>query len=129
MVIGVEFIDQFPDAGKPFKTTAPSGEIHVGCVIVPITGADGLAGIPAIEKLLGNEVHPSLFVTETEKAVPAVKFDKLNVVPVPVNELPGVNANVHVPDVGKPLIFALPVVTTHVGLTIEAIVGAVGVVG
>jgi len=34
---------QIPVAGKPLKTTLPVGTVHVGRVIVPTTGAEGLA--------------------------------------------------------------------------------------
>jgi len=33
-----------PNAGKPFNTTLPVATVHVGCVIVPATGAVGVAG-------------------------------------------------------------------------------------
>ena len=34
---------QVPVAGKPLKTTLPVGTTHVGRVIVPTKGAEGLA--------------------------------------------------------------------------------------
>ena len=36
--------DQLPDAGKPLKATLPVAVLHVGCVIVPTVGAEGVAG-------------------------------------------------------------------------------------
>jgi hypothetical protein len=36
-------IVQFPE-GKPFRTTLPVASEQVGCVMVPTTGADGVAG-------------------------------------------------------------------------------------
>ena len=36
-------IVQLP-AGKPLNTTLPVADAHVGCVIVPTTGAVGVAG-------------------------------------------------------------------------------------
>ena len=36
-------IVQFPD-GRPLRTTDPDGARQVGCVIVPATGAVGVAG-------------------------------------------------------------------------------------
>jgi len=33
-----------PVAGKPLNTTLPVATAHVGCVIVPTTGAVGVAG-------------------------------------------------------------------------------------
>ena len=34
---------QVPAAGKPLNTTLPVDKAHMGCVIVPTAGADGLA--------------------------------------------------------------------------------------
>lgn len=34
---------QLPEAGSPLKTTLPVGVIHVGWVMAPTTGAEGLA--------------------------------------------------------------------------------------
>lgn len=41
---GVLVIVQFPDAGRPLNATAPVATVHDGCVMVPITGADGVTG-------------------------------------------------------------------------------------
>jgi hypothetical protein len=41
---GNRVITQVPVDGKPLKTTLPVGTANVGCVIVPITGAEGLRG-------------------------------------------------------------------------------------
>jgi hypothetical protein len=35
---------QVPDDGNPLKSTLPVDTEHVGCVIVPITGAEGVIG-------------------------------------------------------------------------------------
>ena len=32
-----------PDAGKSFSTTLPVGSVQVGCITLPIVGADGIA--------------------------------------------------------------------------------------
>ena len=40
---GVLVSVQVPVAGKLFKTTAPVDTAHVGCVIIPATGAAGAA--------------------------------------------------------------------------------------
>ena len=40
-------IVQLP-AGKLFSTTLPVARIHVGCVIVPIVGTEGVAGCALI---------------------------------------------------------------------------------
>jgi hypothetical protein len=40
---GDRFNVQVPVAGNPFKTTLPVATEHVGCVILPTRGADGIA--------------------------------------------------------------------------------------
>lgn len=35
---------QPPDGGRPLSATLPVATRHVGCVIIPMTGADGVAG-------------------------------------------------------------------------------------
>lgn len=53
---------QFP-AGKPFKTTLPVAVKHVGCVIEPIFGLDGVPGLSMITTSAeAKEVHPAAFV-------------------------------------------------------------------
>lgn len=41
---GVTVIVQVPEAGKPFRITLPVATVHVGWVIVPIVGAEGVTG-------------------------------------------------------------------------------------
>ena len=54
---------QLPD-GSPDKTTLPVGVAHVGCVIVPTTGAVGVTGWALITTLAeAADVHPSELVT------------------------------------------------------------------
>jgi len=54
---------QFPE-GKPFSTTLPVATAHVGCVIVPIVGADGVTSCALITTLADDrEVHPAALVT------------------------------------------------------------------
>lgn len=54
---------QVPD-GKPLNDTEPVANVQVGCVIVPITGAVGVAGCGLICTLPdAGEVHPSELVT------------------------------------------------------------------
>jgi hypothetical protein len=53
-----------PVSDKPFKTTLPVATIHVGCIINPNVGANGVAGSAPMTKLAdGAEVHPSALVT------------------------------------------------------------------
>jgi hypothetical protein len=42
---GLPVTVQFPELGNPLKATLPVGLEHVGCVIVPTTGAVGKAFI------------------------------------------------------------------------------------
>ena len=54
---------QFPD-GKPLNTTLPVGTVQVGWVIVPTTGAVGVAGCALITTFAdAKETHPDEFVT------------------------------------------------------------------
>lgn len=53
---------QFP-AGRPERTTLPVGTPHDGWVIVPTSGADGVAGCALIVTLAeGDETHPDWLV-------------------------------------------------------------------
>ena len=53
-----------PEAGSPLKATVPVAVAQVGCVMVPTTGAVGVAGwaIMAISPEAG-ETHPAALVT------------------------------------------------------------------
>ena len=54
---------QLPD-GNPLKATEPVDKAHVGCVMVPTTGAVGVAGCALITTLAEDEeVHPAALVT------------------------------------------------------------------
>jgi len=54
---------QFPD-GKPLNTTLPVGTVQVGWVIVPTTGAGGVADAALIRTFTeAKDVHPDEFVT------------------------------------------------------------------
>ena len=53
-----------PVAGKPFNITVPVATVHVGCVIVPATGAVGVTGCTLITTLADAlEVQPAALVT------------------------------------------------------------------
>jgi len=62
---GEAVIVQVPVDGNPFKTTDPVDVAQVGCVIVPMTGAEGPPDTELIVALLEDaaEVHPEAFVT------------------------------------------------------------------
>jgi hypothetical protein len=56
-----------PVAGNPFNTTLPVETVHVGCVIVPTAGAEGVAGWAFITIFAdGGEMHPAALVTVYE---------------------------------------------------------------
>ena len=51
-------------AGNPFRTTLPVATVQVGCVIVPMTGADGVTGCGLITAFCdAGETHPEALVT------------------------------------------------------------------
>ena len=54
-------IIQFPE-GNPFNTTLPVETEHVGCVIVPTPGVEGVEAI-ITTLAVGKEVHPAELVT------------------------------------------------------------------
>ena len=53
-----------PEEGRPLNGTLPVGTLHVGCVIVPTTGDEGVTGCELIVTLPDEaEMHPDEFVT------------------------------------------------------------------
>lgn len=61
---GNRVIVQVPPEGKPSNITLPVGIAHVGCVIVPISGAPGVGGCSGITTSdEGSEVQPAELVT------------------------------------------------------------------
>jgi len=53
-----------PGEGRPVSGIVPDANVHVGCEMVPGTGADGVTGWGSIVILLdGRDVHPEEFVT------------------------------------------------------------------
>lgn len=119
-----------PEAGRLFITALPVAIIHVGCVTVPITGADGegIIGFITTEPEEG-EVHPEELVTVNVKVpegIPEITDD----VPVPVVVIPpGDLVTVQVPLEGSPVNSTEPVVTPQAGWVIVPVPGAVGVTG
>ena len=82
-----------------------------GCVTVPATGADGIAGCGLITTLAdATEIHPDALVTE-KLYVPAAKPDTVLLTPVP-EIAPGLIVQV---PAGKPLRSTLPVEDAQVG--------------
>jgi hypothetical protein len=107
---------QEPVDGNPFRNTLPVDTIHVGWVMVPITGAVGTDGC-AIIITFADDPDIQLFALITVKVwVPAGRPDMVVLVPPPIVATPpGVRVRVHVPIEGKPLNTTLPVGTEHVG--------------
>jgi hypothetical protein len=55
---------QVPVAGKPLNTTLPVDKAHVGCVMTPAIGAEGLPGAVLITTSPdAAEIQPNAFVT------------------------------------------------------------------
>lgn len=119
-----------PVEGKLLKTTSPVATAHVGCVITPTAGVEGVAGSALITTLAElPEVQPGALVTVYEY-VPGVIPEMVALVPVPVVvTAPGVLVNVHVPDAGSPFITTEPEGTAHEGCVIVPIFGVNGVDG
>ena len=58
------FIVHVPTKGNPFKMTLPVESMHVGGVIIPIVGAEGVAGCALIITFAeDDEMHPEALVT------------------------------------------------------------------
>ena len=61
---GLRVNDHIPLDGNPLKSTFPVNTVHVGWVMVPTVGADGVTGCALITTLADdNEVHPAALVT------------------------------------------------------------------
>lgn len=121
---------QLPVAGNPLSDMLPVARAHVGCVMVPITGAEGVTGCILITKLLDvPEVQPSELVTVYVYA-PGANPEMVVIIPVPlVVTPPGLRVSVQVPPEGKPFSTTLPVPTEQVGWVMVPITGAAGVTG
>jgi hypothetical protein len=119
-----------PDVGSPLNTTVPVGEVHVGAVMAPGTGAEGGDEGGFITTFPDEtEVHPIEFVT-LKVYVPGA--NPLTVVPVPepVEVIsPGIRVRIHVPEMGSPVSTTLPVVPEHPGCVMVPCTGAAGTAG
>ena len=123
---GVRVNVHVPTEGKPLNTTLPVATAHVGWVIVPTKGADGVAGCALITTSAdAAEAHPTELVT-VKLYVPAVSPETVVFVPLP-DIAPGLI--VQVPTDGKPFNKTLPVGRAHVGWVIVPETGAGGVAG
>jgi len=112
-------------AGNPLSATLPVSTEQVGCVIIPMTGATGVAGNGFTTALTdANEIHPAAFVTVklyvfgTNPAIVVLVVDPV-IPPGLMVQLPA----------GNPLSATLPVATEQVGCVIIPTTGEVGVAG
>src|SRR5665647_1628569 len=112
-------IVQLP-AGKPFNTTVPVADAQVGCVMVPTTGAVGVAGCAFMTTLPdAGEVHPTELVT-VKLYVFAAKPD---IVVLEVDPIIPPGLIVQLPE-GNPLNTTLPVANAQVGCVMVPTTGA-----
>ena len=119
------------EVGKPLNATVDVAVAHVGCVIVPTVGADGVTGWAMITALPeATEVQPEeVNVTVNVYVLPADNPEKFAVAIEPVIVAPpGLAVTVHA-EVGKPLNATVAVGIAHVGCVIVPTVGADGVTG
>jgi hypothetical protein len=62
--LGLRVNVHVPEDGKPLNSTLPVAILHVGCIIVPTTGAVGVAGCASITTLVEEgETQVEAFVT------------------------------------------------------------------
>jgi hypothetical protein len=80
---GVRVRVHVPEEGRPLSTTLPVRIVHVGCVIVPTTGAVGAPGTGLITTGGDDngEVHPAELVT-VQVYVPGARPQTVLLVPV-----------------------------------------------
>ena len=107
---------QVPVEGRPLSTTLPVATVQVGWVMVPTTGAVGLAG-GVLMTTFPDVTETQLKELVTVKVqVPADSPVMVVEVPVPVEVVPpGLRVSVQVPEAGRPLRTTLPVATAQVG--------------
>jgi hypothetical protein len=119
-----------PVAGMFSRRMLPVASPQVGCVMVPMTGANGVSGWGMMTTCSdAGEIHPAALAT-VNVYVPDVTPVTVRVVPVPlIATPPGERVRVHVPVAGSPLIATLPVESAQVGWVIVPITGAEGVSG
>lgn len=125
---GFLVIVQAPD-GKPLNATEPVANVQVGCVIVPTTGAVGVAGCTFTTTFpVADEEQPTEFLTINVYVPAARPLTVVDVLLPVVVTPPGFLVSVHVPD-GNPLNGTEPVATVQVGCIIAPTTGAKGVAG
>jgi len=114
-----------PVDGNELKITLPVATEQVGCDMVPITGAEGVAGCALISTFADKaEVQPAALVTVKEcvpddRPVTIVEEVDPDIEPGLIIQFPA----------GRLLSTTLPVATEHEGCVIAPIIGAEGVSG
>jgi hypothetical protein len=106
-----------PVEGNPDRIALPVAKVHVGGVIVPTKGAEGIAGCAFITTFPdGDETHPVELVTVKVYVAPAGIVGTVVLIPDPdIITFPGLRVNVQAPAAGKPLKTTLPVDIAQVG--------------
>jgi hypothetical protein len=103
---------QLPE-GSPLRAMLPVGVWHVGCVMFPITGADGESGALSTASAEAGDVQPCAVTVKVY--VPAASPVTVVVVPDPSRvRLPGEILSVQLSE-GSPLRATLPVLFWQVG--------------
>ena len=116
------------EAGRPLSATLAVAVPQVGCVIVPIVGADGITGAALTTAPLdATEVQVPLLTVKVE-VVFAVRPVIVPVVAEPVKLPDGLPVTVQLPD-GRPVKATLPVCVKQVGCVTAPGTGADGVTG
>lgn len=117
-------IVQLP-AGRPERTTLPVDKSHVGCVIIPATGAGGVTGCAPITIFEEDaDVQPAELVT-VKLYIPGTSPEMVFEAVLPVIP-PGLIVQL---PAGSPERSTLPVGVVHVGCTGTPGTGAEGVAG
>ena len=119
---------QLPD-GKPLNIREPVATVQVGCVIVPTTGAHGVADCAFTTTFpVADEEQPVEFLTVNVYVPAARPLTVVDVLLPVVVTPPGLRVSVHVSN-GNPLNDTEPVATVQVGCVMAPTTGADGVAG
>lgn len=117
-----------PVAGSPLSATLPVEVPQVGCVIVPMMGAEGVSGWAFITTADDDaEVQPAALVT-VKVYDPGASPVTVVLEPVPVTvRPPGVTVIVHSPGEGRLFRMTLPAGAAQVGCVTVPGTGAAGI--
>jgi len=118
-----EVIVQFPVKGKSFSVTEPVVTSHVGCVIDPTDGSEGVVGAELITASADIEDVHEPSDTVNVYVVPGVKLGITVVEPDPVYVAPsGYDVTVQL-GAFNPSSVTSPVETVHEGCVTDVIIG------